>query len=644
MFREEEENQEEEEETKRKEYPTPQCLIHEFMSIKNVFFDENSEYHSLTEYVNQTSKKLNCPMSAFKTGNERTNQVYKCRFGGIKRGRSVKKDCPCCVKFRREKNGSYSFYEGNWIHNHSVKKKVFDAHFSLVTKEVVREANRQQMLKVPPAQIRTNCSINSNSDIFYEMRRKTIHNGKSETFESFKEKCVFEDFYSHINAPNNQFEDATYIQTEIAESAFATDYLFIDDTSGTNVYDKPLEIMIVIDPEKKSQILGFSILKDQQKESYAQCLTIAKSMIKCDQRIVCSDRSPAQIWAIKNVFPSSLIVFCLLHIKRDLEKCFGETDEIVLYFNLITNNYKYCDWYVGILQRRLPSLQQKEGYKIIDFLLSNLDSWLPSRLIQQGATFAMTNNRSEGFFGLFKSKYGYSRVTLTQLVTNLVNFARLMQVQSERKKAKDQNFYDGFNLLPNKDLPQIGHMALKILSEEYTSFLNKYDNSPFCTWCHLRNSSFHAFALPCRHIMTKNQPQFKLRDFHPRYLRIEVEPTQIANSIDITPKTNNNNLNSYTNIMATLSPYASVAPRVPEVMSIFNDAIDKLHSTKSNINEGMPPTLAIKGKLPAHPANNVVLAGAPKTKKNVQCSYCHEFGHNEASCKKRKADQMQLPF
>ncbi|KAK8840137.1 hypothetical protein M9Y10_031076 [Tritrichomonas musculus] len=52
MFREEEENQEEEEETKRKEYPTPQCLIHEFMSIKNVFFDENSEYHSLTEYVN----------------------------------------------------------------------------------------------------------------------------------------------------------------------------------------------------------------------------------------------------------------------------------------------------------------------------------------------------------------------------------------------------------------------------------------------------------------------------------------------------------------------------------------------------------------------------------------------------------------
>lgn len=367
MFREEEENEEneeeEEEETKRKEYPTPQSLIHEFMSVKNVFFDETSEYHSLTEYVNQTSKKFNCPMSAFKTGHERSNQVYKCRFGGIKRGRSVKKDCPCCVKFRREKNGSYSFYEGNWTHNHSVKKKVFDAHFSLVTNEVVREANRQQMLKVPPAQIRTNCSINSNSDIFYEMRRKTIHNGKSETFESFKEKCKFEDFYCHINAPNNQFEDATFIQTEVAESAFATDYLFIDDTSGTNIYDKPLEIMIVIDAEKKSQILGFSILKDQQKESYAQCLTIAKSMIKCDPRIVCSDRSPAQIWAIKNVFPSSLIVFCLLHIKKDLEKCFDTTDEIVLYFDLITHNYKYCDWYVSILQRRLPSLQKKKDIK-----------------------------------------------------------------------------------------------------------------------------------------------------------------------------------------------------------------------------------------------------------------------------------------
>lgn len=73
-----------------KEYPTPQALIQEFMRVQHASFDETTEFHILTEYVNQTSKKYQCPIFASKTGKEGSKQVYRCRFGGKERECSVK--------------------------------------------------------------------------------------------------------------------------------------------------------------------------------------------------------------------------------------------------------------------------------------------------------------------------------------------------------------------------------------------------------------------------------------------------------------------------------------------------------------------------------------------------------------------------
>lgn len=40
----------------------------------------------------------------------------------------------------------------------------------------------------------------------------------------------------------------------------------MDETSSTNIYDKPLEAFITIDCENKSQLLSFSIMNDESKE------------------------------------------------------------------------------------------------------------------------------------------------------------------------------------------------------------------------------------------------------------------------------------------------------------------------------------------------------------------------------------------
>lgn len=57
-----------------------------------------------------------------------------------------------------------------------------------------------------------------------------------------------------------------------------------------------------------------------------------------------------------------------------------------------------------------------------------------------------------------------------------------MQVQSQRKVQKDLQFYEEFELFPKDEVKYIGHLALKIISEEYSPYLNHYENQ-WCAWC-----------------------------------------------------------------------------------------------------------------------------------------------------------------
>ena len=83
--------------------------------------------------------------------------------------------------------------------------------------------------------------------------------------------------------------------------------------------------------------------------------------------------------------------------------------------------------------------------------------------------------------------------------------------------------------------------------------------------------------------------------------------------------------------MALIAPFASYAPRDPKIMSIFLRTKENLQSVRKDLNTGIPPTLALKEKLPVHPSKNVILGGSQKTKRSYTCSNCHEPGHNCAS-------------
>ena len=108
---------------------TPQELIN-MLKIEHMSFENpQSSYQSLTHFVNQITKQYRCPTSVDCTGIYRKNQIYRCRFGD----KSPKTNCICYVTFMCEYDGSYTFSDAFWYHNHEINSETFDAHFCTLT-------------------------------------------------------------------------------------------------------------------------------------------------------------------------------------------------------------------------------------------------------------------------------------------------------------------------------------------------------------------------------------------------------------------------------------------------------------------------------------------------------------------------------
>ena len=334
---------------------TPKELIDCLKSVNHKAFDQEND--SLTNFVSQISKHYYCPYSAESTGKNRTIQVYRCRFGGRVRGKSYKVSCSSFVKFTLEKDGTYSFHSGDWNHNHPVELVYCNAHCNTLSQKEIESIKEQQRLNVLPGQIRSNLNISVSSNIYYEIRRETIMEMKHEDLNKFKESINYHDFLPQIKISKKKgtLSYANFLQYTVAKAPYSLDSFYIDDTMCTNIYNLPLECIICIDAESKSQLLAFSLLKDQTSKSYFQFFTFVKNNLGNDPRIITVDRSPAQHGAIISVFPMSIIVFCRCHIRRDLLKYFSSNDDIVVGFDDIAINIYSCDEYVELLKERLDT-------------------------------------------------------------------------------------------------------------------------------------------------------------------------------------------------------------------------------------------------------------------------------------------------
>ena len=177
----------------------------------------------------------------------------------------------------------------------------------------------------------------------------------------------------------------------------------------------------------------------------------------------------------------------------------------------------------------------------------------------------------------------------------------------------------------------IGNLALERIANEVVAFSKGEECLEPCCLCVLRRVC-PTLALPCRHTFHPDC-QINAHDLHPRYLRVEYMTNDTEAPVLIKTVERRMHTNSYSEIMAEIAPYASMASQHDGIKRIFEDAIARLKGTEVQVNEGMPTTIAVSGRFRCHPARSVVLGGRPKSKRTYQCSKCRGFGHNRRHCK-----------
>lgn len=396
----------------------------------------------------------------------------------------------------------------------------------------------------------------------------------------------------------------------------------------TNIYGLPLETVIVIDSENHTQLLGYSIIPNRSTAAFE---LFCKDYIQLGGkpfRIIVVDRLEAQFDALTDAFPDTYVMFCLVHIRRDLSSYFASNDGIITGFDMVKDcplmSFQYLE-YLKTRFKLMPNSQR--GKRCIQLLIERYEHWLPYFVIQRGMYLHKDTSRIEGLFGLLKGNYGHDRGKIINVIKNLNNLCGVLKTQHYSGYTSTYNEYSNLPLIAKGDLQRCGRMLLGFLQNELDAFFLKHDNQQ-CVWCCLRSND-SPYALPCRHVIYDGY-KIDLNQIHPRFLRSSSNNITLNNTVTVQnvsfPQVQNRN-----SFLARIDPFLNYYGRNSKVNEIFDRTISDLEDLNIRPNQGMPPTIAQSGRPFTHPANNVI-GGRQTTKRRYCCTTCGKSGHNSTNC------------
>ena len=204
-------------------------------------------------------------------------------------------------KFNSEYYYSFNSDSSEFNHsNHPVDKRFIQAHRNCLSESQINDIQSQTQLGALSGRIRTNVQAECGSDIFYNIRRKVLHNQKNEDLDKLiqmlqegEEKTI------KVNMPNDMLERITVIYNETLNSNYSHDIVVIDDTAMTNLYGLPFETMVVIDQEDHTQLLSYSILPNKSSTSFLNFFNDYIELGGFQFRIIVVDHLQAQIKALE---------------------------------------------------------------------------------------------------------------------------------------------------------------------------------------------------------------------------------------------------------------------------------------------------------------------------------------------------------
>ena len=245
------------------------------------------------------------------------------------------------------------------------------------------------------------------------------------------------------NDENNKFESLLIVNSTIKICSYSRDIVMIDDTECTNNFNYPFIPFYCFDENNKMEMLAVGILTSKEQKSFCNILESLKLIID-NIRIFIIDRLSSQIAALNKVYPFSFLVYCRVHISRNIENKMGRGNKVINLFWKFINKELTTEEYTNKLQIIINETNSKHLIK----LLADIDHYSPYILEKLRLRKHYTTNAIEGSFGNLKKWTDHKILPLHEILKLFVSQGNILMKNHFNCKTNnlDRSIYQGRTL------------------------------------------------------------------------------------------------------------------------------------------------------------------------------------------------------
>ncbi len=271
------------------------------------------------------------------------------------------------------------------------------------------------------------------------------------------------------------------------------DIIIIDDTVGVVKLGYPVECIACKDANGRIQLVAFGYISGKDTEAYEEFFTMFQELAKEEReqlpmpnsfgKIIVCDRSKAQTKGVSKVFSESHIIYCTVHIQRNIESNLGVGTTLAKacqeMFHFRTEPYESN--YIRILND-LPDNKFKSE------LIKEKKHYIPSEVDKLYHRGILTSNAAEAVFGVLKRSCDSKKHPLLTILEKFMYISEKWMNESIRCRT----------LKPTPIFMKLIDMNVGNWAIEY---LQKEMNAMVIGECHCLKV---AYGLPCRHDIAKD--------------------------------------------------------------------------------------------------------------------------------------------
>jgi hypothetical protein len=443
----------------------------------------------------------------------------------------TRRDCPAGITFDRA-SGRAQVNSHNFHHNHLIRQTTRRGLFSLSNeqREQVRQCVKQNMTS---AAIHKSLPFDIDPQVLADAKRDVLTRDREGEVQLLLDAIKHWDDFSYqplTDEMTKRFGGCYFFHKVLANTTACTDVLAMDDTACTNHFGLPLFVVIGSDEHGRNQVIAFAFLVDRSAERFAHFLNWLAPQLGGVPRAIVVDRHEGQAKAIREVFPTTQLVFCAKHLAANIAQWFGKKAKIVGQFWQLmkckTTEAKWLEYLTELDSTLVDNTPQK---RMVQWLRNNVQHYSPEFTFQ--FTSHQVSARVEGFFGTLKTRLEHQTPSLCGLANAVRGLARNLVRKRLQPRTK---LICGADILALPDQFRLGRGAAKALQAEVV-FVRKFDwrKDTFDRAGAGKSCRETAFRhkLPCRHLMLQRAsrqqegvPLLTLADFPPQVLL----PTSIS--------------------------------------------------------------------------------------------------------------------